>query len=75
MSRIENATKIVEAIELLRQEEGDMITIVNDNPDFYGTNSLVFYANIYKEAVDQSFDGDNLLECLEKAVKALGRNK
>ena len=61
--------RIVEAIEILRADEGDSVEIPNDNADFGGPNTVILVTTDFGSKTNAIY-GDNLLDCLEKAVAA-----
>lgn len=66
---LSKSQKICGAIDELRSEEGSSVTIVNDNPDFGGPNSMIYVCAEFTGYKDKAFTGDNLQECLMKAVQ------
>ena len=64
------AKAILDNIDKLRADEGDCVHIPNDNPDFGGPNCVVQVSADFEDDKAQSFFGDTLAACLEKAVAA-----
>lgn len=62
--------RICSAIEELRKDEGDTVTIVCDNPELTGPNSLIYCNGEWTGWEDRDFIGDNIVEALEDAVQA-----
>ena len=61
--------RIVKAIEFLRLEEGDGVTIYCDNPDFNGQpNNSVDCCCEFTDWLPMTFSGNTLVEALEAAV-------
>lgn len=61
--------KICGAITKLRATEGSSVTIIADNPDYIGSNSLIYCNANWTNWNDLAFRGDNLVDALEKAVE------
>ena len=67
----EEALKIVQAINTLREYEGDAVTIMSDNPDFNEQPNCAVECNgSWTEYEYRRFTGDTLLKALEAAVEA-----
>ena len=67
------ATKALHRVELedyLRKDEGDSLTLVCDNPDFGGPNNRIICCGDWTKWEDRTFDGESLIDALEKAVAA-----
>lgn len=61
--------KIVDALNYLREEEGDTVILFSDNPGFDGQpNRQIDCNGDWTNWADRRFGGDTLLEALEKAA-------
>lgn len=67
------ADQILTALNFLRANELDNVTLHHDNPDFFGPNNIVTVSGHWTNHLDRDFTGETLLESLEKAVKAKQR--
>lgn len=59
-------------IDRLRHNEGDSVTIHNDNPEFGGANSAISVERFFGPEAggeDRTFAGDSVLDCLRQAAK------
>lgn len=66
---------IVEAINTLRQLEGDAVTILCDNPDFNGLpNNAILCCGEWTNWVERRFAGDSIYECLKLAINEYERS-
>ena len=71
MSKPVDALVIVNAIEVLRADEGNSITFVCDNPDFDGQPAAKVICNgDWTNWADRAFTGDTVFECLGAALAA-----
>ena len=61
--------EVVEMIEELRTDEGDVLSIPNPNPDFGGPAHIVLCSWDFNEDNRQSYSGETLRECLIKACQ------
>ena len=67
----ETLIRIAKAIIELTQDEMEAVKIIYPNHDFDGPNNIIFWSRWGDhEFVDKQFEGDSLVECLEKAVEA-----
>ena len=67
----EDAINIVRMIDVLRNYEGDTVTIVCDNADFNGQPDRMIICNgMWTGWQDKTFQHDDLRECLRMAVEA-----
>lgn len=66
----ENVLKILAAINILREHEGDSVTLYSDNPDFDGPNNIIEASGDWTKWLPVQFGHDTMLQCLEKAVAA-----
>lgn len=65
------AIEALELLEHLRQDEGNMVSLICDNPDFGGgPNAIVEMSLIFGEQFPQRMSGDTVLECL-RSLKAV----
>lgn len=62
--------QICKAIQILTQEEGDELCIFSANPEFSGPNQRIHCSARWTGYKDKVFDGDSLLDCMQKAVKS-----
>ena len=75
-ARLQTRSAIVDAINALREEEGQGVSIPNANPDWGGPAQVItVYADFTDDKVfssDPGIDGmdESLLNCLQKASKA-----
>lgn len=70
MSEVERLRAVIESLEKLRECEGASILIPCDNPDFDGPASFVEVTDEWTRWNPRRIIGDNVAECLAKAVKA-----
>ena len=63
-------TRIWAAIEALRCNEGDAVTLLSDNADFGGHNNAIFVCGDWTNWKEQRFTGESILAALESAVVA-----
>lgn len=66
----ETCIKICNAIGYLTDEEASAVNILAENASFEGVNRAVECCGDWTNYVDVRFEGDNLLQCLERAVTA-----
>jgi hypothetical protein len=66
----EKCISICNAIGELTAEEASGVNILSENADFGGPNRAVEVCGPWTDYVDIRFDGDDLLQCLERAVEA-----
>ena len=62
--------RIVAALNFLRANELDVVTLVCDNPDFHGPNNVITVSGHWTKYLDRDFRGETLLESLQAAVTA-----
>lgn len=62
--------KTCNAIAELTTEEADSLTILCVNPEFSGPNRAIECNGFWTDFQDKRFKGDDLVSCLESAVKA-----
>ena len=74
-SSVEYTRRLRDAIDELRQEEGEAVQIPNDNADFDGPNNVVIWHRDFEDDAGTSFTGKTVLECLENAVAARSKLK
>lgn len=70
VQRLRGPAELWAMVETLREHEGDTVQIVNDNPDFGGPNCIVGVTGAWTDWVERDIPGDNIRDCLEKAVAA-----
>ena len=70
VTALQSRAEALDAIDELRSEEGDCVTILCDNPDFHGPNNAVVCCGGWTDWEDRRFSGDTLLEALQAAVAA-----
>lgn len=58
-------------IERLRADEGNMVMILCDNPNFEGPNSALVCCGEWTNWLDQRFTGDTVRAALKAACKAM----
>lgn len=63
------AVRVWTAIEQLRHDEGNSIEIFCDNPEYTGPNSGVVWVSAETGWEPTSFDGDSVIDALEKALQ------
>ena len=56
-------------VEAMRADEGNMVTLCNDNPEFGGINSKVIVSNEYTDWEDKEYTGDSVHHALTNAIK------
>lgn len=61
---------IVKALNFLRYNELDNVTLHHDNPDFHGPNNIITVSGHWTGHLDRDFTGETLLESLQAAVTA-----
>lgn len=71
----ETCVGICNAICELTDEEASGVNILAENASFDGVNRAVECCGDWTNYVDRRFEGDNLLQCLELAVKAKRKAK
>lgn len=57
----------VTLVQKLTEDEGDTVTIINDNPDFGGPNSCIETTKAF--GPEQSHYGDSVMDCLRDAIR------
>ena len=70
IEKTNRALRMANAIDFLRSEEGDSVTVLCDNPEFDGPHNCIETGGAWTEWVDKRFCGDTLQEALEKACEA-----
>jgi predicted DNA-binding transcriptional regulator YafY len=71
----EKAVEIVRLVDELRSDEGDSVTIINDNPDFHGPSCAIECNGEWCGWQDKRFTGDTVLDCLRNALVARSKAK
>ncbi len=66
----EKCIRICNAIGVLNSDEGNSVTIVADNADFVGPNSMIYCNGDWTGWDEVTFSGDSVADALEKAVEA-----
>ena len=62
---------ILEALNLLRSEEGSSVTILCDNPDFNGQpDRAIICCGDWTDWEDRRFSSDRLTDCFIQALRA-----
>lgn len=77
------AVEMIRLIDLLRAEEGEAVTIYNDNPDFGGPNCRIDCQGAWVDALPlqnqwhpvKAFFGDTVLDCLRQAQAEMEANR
>lgn len=68
---LERSVAIVQAIDALRENEGAMVTICCDNPDYNGLpNCAIDVCDGWTDWEEESFRADTVLDCLQLALKS-----
>lgn len=60
---------IVDPLEELRANEGASVLVICDNPSFGGPGCAIEVTDQWTQCSDQRITGDNLADCLAKAVQ------
>lgn len=66
-----NLNEKAEALDMilkLTEEEGCTLTIVHPNPEYWGSEQVIYYTPGLLED-EQRIDGKSLMDCLEQAIQ------
>lgn len=66
---IDRIQQFVKDIDTIRAGEGHSLTIVNDNADFGGPNTIIYVSGEFTQWTSQRYSGESLMDCVAQAAK------